>query len=269
MNRLQAALIHLAISAAVGASIAAALLVVWYPPPYFAAAGALDLTVVILGVDLVLGPLLTLVVFRVGKPSLKFDLSIIALVQASALVYGLSVVVESRPVYLVGAVDRLQLVSANEVFIDPSTPPKYRQLPWLRPQLVAAPPPMSAKAKSRLLEELMAGLPDVELRPAFYRPYRDFAADIYARSQPLGDLVHARPESRATVNRWLRRHSIEMAEARYVPLVLRERDIVMVLDPATHHPIAPLDLEPIWSPTHSVSRHETDQSDGLRHPRQE
>jgi hypothetical protein len=40
------------------------------------------------GRDLALGPLLTLIVFEPGKPSLKFDLSCIVLLQLGALLYG-------------------------------------------------------------------------------------------------------------------------------------------------------------------------------------
>ena len=120
MSRWKAAAIHLSISAAIGLVVGALLLLVWYPPPYFHAAGADQLVLLLVGVDLVLGPLLTLILFRSGKKGLKFDLAMIAVLQTTALVYGLSVVLQSRPVFLVSAVDRFVLVSASE--IDPWHP---------------------------------------------------------------------------------------------------------------------------------------------------
>ena len=104
MSRWKAAAIHLSISAAIGLVVGALLLLVWYPPPYFHAAGADQLVLLLVGVDLVLGPLLTLILFRSGKKGLKFDLAMIAVLQTTALVYGLSVVLQSRPVFLVSAV---------------------------------------------------------------------------------------------------------------------------------------------------------------------
>src|SRR4051812_12853702 len=111
MTRWKAAAIHSLISVAVGLIAGALLLGLWYPPPYFHAAGAQELILLLVGVDLVIGPLLTLIVFRWGKPGLAFDLTVISLLQAAALVYGLAIVLQSRPVFLVATVDRFVLVS--------------------------------------------------------------------------------------------------------------------------------------------------------------
>src|SRR4029078_12975478 len=110
MSRWKAAGIHLSISLLIGLIVGALLFGVWYPPPYFHAAGADQLVLLLVSVDIVLGPLLTLVVFKSGKWGLKFDLTLIAVMQTIALVYGLSVVLRSRPVFLVAAVDRFVLV---------------------------------------------------------------------------------------------------------------------------------------------------------------
>ena len=44
------------------------------------------------GKTTVVGPLLTLIVFRAGKPGMKFDLAVIGLVQVAALAYGTATV---------------------------------------------------------------------------------------------------------------------------------------------------------------------------------
>ena len=61
---------------------------VWYPTPYFAIDGGWQVLRILAGVDVVLGPLLTFIVFKIGKPSLKFDMSCIILMQIGALIYG-------------------------------------------------------------------------------------------------------------------------------------------------------------------------------------
>ena len=75
MSRWKAASIHCSISALVGLIVGFLLFGLWYPPPYFHAAGADELILLLVGVDLTLGPLLTLIVFRSGKRGLKFDLA--------------------------------------------------------------------------------------------------------------------------------------------------------------------------------------------------
>ena len=115
LNRWQAAGSHLALSAIIGATVLAAMIFVWYPPPYFEAAGGNDLVLLMLGVDVALGPLLTLAVFnpRKGMGKLRFDLAVIAFFQLAALAYGVHVMFIARPSYLVFAVDRFDLVMAN------------------------------------------------------------------------------------------------------------------------------------------------------------
>jgi len=54
-----------------------------------------------------LGPLLTLAVFDPKKKELKRDLSIILLIQLSALFYGIYTVSVARPAYIVFAVDAI------------------------------------------------------------------------------------------------------------------------------------------------------------------
>lgn len=62
------------------------------PPGLLEMARAGRLLATLAAVDLVMGPLLTLVEFKPGKKSLKFDLTAIALLQAGALLYGLHAV---------------------------------------------------------------------------------------------------------------------------------------------------------------------------------
>ena len=86
MTRWKASGIHLVISIAIAVAAVAAMLGVMYPWEYFQASGGFKLLTILLSVDVVIGPLLTLLVFKSGKPSLKFDLTVIALLQLAALI---------------------------------------------------------------------------------------------------------------------------------------------------------------------------------------
>lgn len=99
LNRWKASLGHLAISAAIGITVVTLMLVVWYPRPYFKAMGGDMLIPLLIGVDVVIGPLITLIIFDPKKRRLKFDLSVIATMQLAALAYGCNVMFASRPVY--------------------------------------------------------------------------------------------------------------------------------------------------------------------------
>jgi hypothetical protein len=84
MTRWKASAIHLSICALIGLSVLAMILLLWYPEPYFEAMGGKHLLMILLGVDVVLGPFITLIIFNPKKKSLKFDLAVIALVHVSS-----------------------------------------------------------------------------------------------------------------------------------------------------------------------------------------
>jgi len=102
-GKIPAFLIHLLISVLLVAGLAAAAYFLWYPPPYFEFDGGWTVMRILILVDVVLGPLLTLVVFRRGKKELKRDLAIIAAIQLIAFVYGAGLMIQYRPAFVVYA----------------------------------------------------------------------------------------------------------------------------------------------------------------------
>jgi len=101
MSRFGAFLVHVGISLVIFAALAALVIFVWYPDFFFEADGGWKGLRMIALVDLVAGPLLTLIVYKPGKPSLRTDLTLIALFQVVCLVGGTWVVWSERPLALV------------------------------------------------------------------------------------------------------------------------------------------------------------------------
>ena len=114
---------------------------VWYPTPLATAVGVTHIVLMMLAIDVVIGPIFTLlVVYKEGKRSLKFDLTVIVLVQLSAFVYGFYSIEQGRPAWIVFNVDSFELVRKNEI-VDQNinqAQTKFQQTSWLKPQFVAA-----------------------------------------------------------------------------------------------------------------------------------
>jgi cytochrome bd-type quinol oxidase subunit 2 len=89
MNRWKASATHLILCIVIAISVLLLMLFAWFPPPYFSSQGGKDLLFLIFSVDVVLGPLITLIIYKHGKKGLKFDLTVIVLLQISALAYGI------------------------------------------------------------------------------------------------------------------------------------------------------------------------------------
>lgn len=113
----KAAAVHFFVSAVVATSAAILVFGLWFPFPYRELAGGRDLFLIVVTVDVICGPLLTAVLYNPLKSrrELVFDLTLVALIQLAALVYGLYQVAQSRPVYLVFEVDRFHAVTAADI----------------------------------------------------------------------------------------------------------------------------------------------------------
>ena len=94
-----AAAIHIGISLLIFAAIVAWMLISLYPSFYFNMSGGVQGLLLMFGVDVVLGPLITFLVFNPHKKRKEIisDLLIIAIIQFSALGYGFRTVYHERP----------------------------------------------------------------------------------------------------------------------------------------------------------------------------
>jgi len=234
MTRWQAAPIHLVISAAIAAAVVGAMLFFWYPQPYFAAAGGTLLVAIIVGVDVVVGPLLTLIVFDPRKKSLPWDLAIIAALQLAALAYGVSVMYQARPVYVAFVRDRFQLVAANDI-VDAERAkanPAFRDLPLTGPVVVATRVPQDPKEADRIATGALLGV-GLAFFPQHYIPYATASRDAAARGKPLASLRAARPERGAEIDAFVAKAGKPESALRTLPLLTMQEDMTVVLDGGT------------------------------------
>jgi hypothetical protein len=233
-RRARAAGIHLLISAAVAAMAAALVFGVWYPGIYRVVAGGRDLFLLITAVDVILGPLLTFAVFNLNKgwPHLRRDLAIIGLIQLAALIYGLYTVHGARPIAMVFEVDRFRVVTAAKVHLPelPKALPEYRQLPLTGPWMLGTrAPKRGAENNDAILMSIESGI-DRAQRPPFWQPYVDSIPDVLARARPLSLLLSQHPGIAAGVRSALQALKVDEASAKFLPLIGRGGDWVVVID---------------------------------------
>jgi hypothetical protein len=209
MTRWKAAAIHFAISFVVLSLIVGLVVWRWYPPELFAMAKAGPLLALLAGVDLVLGPALTLLVYKPGKPSLRFDLTVIALLQVAAMAFGLHTAWQSRPVYIVATSDRFRLVFANEIDAASAAkaPAEYRDMPALGPHIVAAPLPADPDRRLETMLQSFAGV-DISQQPAYFVAYPPADRGFLSRAVPANTVLElASPDEEASWRQVFARHS--------------------------------------------------------------
>ena len=247
MSRWRASGYHLLISAGVAVAALAGMLLVWYPWPLFEAAGGNELVMILTAVDVVIGPLLTLAVFKSGKRGLRFDLAVIAILQASALVYGGYVVFLARPAYIVFVKDRFEVAAAADISpesLAEARDPRYRRLPVLGPELVAADFPEDPKERRKLVDMALSGL-DLHNFPKLFYPYESRAAKVLEKAQTLERFAKSEPASGKVVAEYLAGSGRKPEDYRYLLLRARRAWVAVLVDPKTAQPVKMLITEKI------------------------
>lgn len=226
MSRWKAGLIHLGISALIAVFVLVLILGVWYPPPYFSVSRAQTLVFLIIGIDLILGPVLTLVVFDTRKKWLKFDLAVIGLLQAAGLAYGLNAVFQSRPVFLVAEHEWITTVYAHSVNTDGAERAHYSRLPLWGPKLVSLQIPDDPAWQSRSIELLLSGGGELRERLAAYAPFERVQPFLLSNARPASELEGRLPNTGRAVD-----------DMRFVPIHCRSGVVYMLLDAKTGEPL--------------------------------
>ena len=103
ITKLKATAVHLSMSIVVFVYLAYQIYYNWYPEPYFSIDGGWAAIRLVGAVDLVLGPLITFLIFDLSKSrrAILFDLLIILVIQLGALAYGVYTTYTQRPVAIV------------------------------------------------------------------------------------------------------------------------------------------------------------------------
>lgn len=228
------AAVHFFVSC-VTALVVSALIFVVFPAPYDSLAGGRDLILLVIAVDVVCGPLLTLVLFDPRKPRTELwrDLSLVVVLQIAAMSYGLWTAWESRPLYLVHEIDRFKVVTMVDIdaAAQKALPKALQPDVWTGPMTVSIRPPKSEQERNDVLFEAVQGGRDYAQRPDFYIPY-DGAAGLKAlkRARPLSLFLEKYPPQQNAARSLAIDKGLDMGGLRYLPVVGRQ-DWIAVLDP--------------------------------------
>jgi hypothetical protein len=204
----------------------------WYPSPLDKALGVANIFLLLLSIDVIVGPLLTLIVAKQGKKTLKMDLLTIGVVQLMALSYGVYVVAQGRPVWMIYDTERFELVQAYEAVAAPKNSPSPGGL------FVG----LTGPVWGAVIEEVPAAIikGDAYYRAEFLQAYdAKIASKVAAHSRPFGVLkIFNDP---AKVDAILAAYP--EADA-YVPMAAKEKSLCVLVNKAKGEPIAIVDLSP-------------------------
>lgn len=163
---------------------------IWYPSPLDIAVGVTSIYLILLAVDLIIGPLLTFVVYKEDRKKLKFDLIVILILQLSAYIFGLCTLAQGRPVWQVFVIDDIELISPSDVKKTPDYEMKAEFAPSIfkHPQWVVAVYSGDLKKMQQQKEDEMFEGINISARPETYRNLDQKQQVILAKIKPISEL---------------------------------------------------------------------------------
>jgi hypothetical protein len=245
-DKLLAFAVHFIVTALLAAVAAALIFLVWFPAPFNAMIGGTKLFVLVVGCDLALGPLLSLVIFNRNKARrlLVLDYALVALVQLSALVYGVGVMAGSRPAYIAFTQDRFEVVAAQDISdadLADARDPHFARRPLFGPEFVTVIVP-AAEEQDSLFQELAGHLS--QARPRFYVPFSAGLEDIRRRGGMVPDLEKRHPDARAELERAVQEAGVPPERLRWLPVAARLGFWTALVDVETGAPLSYAAVDP-------------------------
>ncbi|HUQ11442.1 MAG TPA: TfpX/TfpZ family type IV pilin accessory protein [Steroidobacteraceae bacterium] len=245
-ERFIATAIHFLVTLLLAGIAAALIFLVWFPEPLQTMVGGSGLFLLVVGCDLALGPLMSLVIYnsRKSRRELITDYAIVGVIQIGALVYGVSVVAVARPVFVAFNSDRYEVVLAGEIAkteLAAATDAQYRSLPWTGPRLVAVKVPPADRSNATMQAVLGN---EEHKRPKFFVPLPEQLERIRAKSKPLEVLEKKKPAMKPLVDSAAARSGVPAERLAWLPVHHSKGFWTVLIDTADGKPVEWIDFDP-------------------------
>lgn len=234
LSAFRIACIHLMGSLAVATATGFLVFKLLYPFPYGELSGGHELFLLLVAIDVICGPLLTMVVFNPAKPRVELwrDLALVVAMQITALGYGFWTLFEARPIFLVQEIDRFKVIAKPDLqdISLAKLPADLQPHWWAGPLTVAIREPKDIEEKNKVMLESVSGGRDYAERPEFYIPYQDKAASKSLKHARLLTVFLGKyPSQRNEAERLAELKGVQLPQLMYLPIQAR-RNWIAVID---------------------------------------
>jgi hypothetical protein len=238
--RLKALGLHLLASTVALMLIFGALYLGWYRWPGWYLADVSQVVLVMAGVDLVVGPLLTFIVAGANKPrrELARDIAVIVTIQLCALGYGTMSIWNGRPLYYAFSENVLQVVQAYDINpdeLDLARREKAELVPhWYSlPRWIWAPLPQESNERGKIVASAVTGGDDVISMPRYFKPWEQGLPALRTQLKKVDDLGHFSGADKKLLKEHMRTAGLSTDQLNSIPLTGRGHPLLAVFDPTS------------------------------------
>jgi hypothetical protein len=235
--RLKAFSLHLLGSATALTVILGTLYFGWYRWPGWYLADATEVVAILIGVDLVLGPLMTFVIAssRKSRRELTRDIGIIVAVQACALIYGATSLWNGRPLYYAFSVNQLQMVQAYDIDSQESKLGRLQNAAlaphWYSlPRWIWAPLPSNPEEALKIVTGTITGGDDVTSMPRYFKPWEQGLQSLPGQLKKVDDVDYFSRGEKKRLKERMEAAGFATDQMNTMPITGRGKPLLAVFD---------------------------------------
>jgi hypothetical protein len=239
--RLKAFGLHLLASAIVLTLVLGSLWLGWYRWPGWYLSSVLHVVGIVVMVDLVMGPTLTLIVANPGKLQRIFarDVAVIVGVQLVALVYGSVTLWSGRPLYYAFSTNSLDCVQASDIDVSEAAV-ALRQNPTLAPhwyslpRWIWAPLPDDPDEAMHIVNGATFGSgKDVVDMPRYFKPWGQGLPKLREQLSRLDDIIYLSKAEKESLHVRLSARGLAPDQRNALIMWGGSKRLVAIFDPTT------------------------------------
>ena len=238
--RLKALSLHLLASACALTLILGSLYLGWYRWPGWYLADVVRVVMVMTGVDVVVGPLLTFVIARSSKPrsELARDIAMIVSIQLFALIYGAVSLWNGRPLYYAFSETVLQLVQAYDINAEESALARQQNADlaphwYSSPRWIWAPLPQNSDERQKIVASAVGGGDDVISMPRYFKRWDQGLPSLRTQLKKVDDVAYFSAAEKKALEERMRAAKLDTDRPNAMPLTGRGRPLLAVFDTAS------------------------------------
>ena len=217
----------------------------WFPHSFDKLGGFYDTALMLIFVDLILGPLLVFIVYKKDKKHLNFDINVLLGIQILAFIYGAYALYLKHPTYTVFANDHYQLVNASYIT------PNEVQYNDLKSTFFSGPimaytelPKDTTKLFQFMIGVDLLGKPDIHQRPDFYKPHSQALDRILSKQLDKKNLFKSK-NSKEKLNKFLNQKGGKLSNYAFFPISgNNNKKMVFVINTNNGEAVDTIDMKP-------------------------
>jgi hypothetical protein len=238
--RLKAFSLHLLSSTVVLTLMLGCLYFGWYRWPGWYLTDVTRVVLVMVCVDVVLGPTLTLIIANQKKSrrELTRDIGIIVAVQLCALGYGSVSLWNGRPLYYAFSENVLQLVQAydidaNEAKLGRQQNPALAPHWYSLPRWIWAPLPQDPGERDKILKAAISGGDDVISMPRYFKAWESGMPSLRSQLKKVDDIIYFPKSEQKKLKEKMKATGLPDDQLDTMPLTGRGHPLLAVFDPTS------------------------------------